>query len=572
MAAPTRVCPSCETPLPAEAGFCPSCGEATPTEISGGTGTVRAPETTDTDEQEYRGRLQRALGESYELRELIGRGGFGAVYAAWDVKLEREVAVKALRHDLFPTSALLERFEREGKTVAKLRHPNILPVYTVGEGEGIVFMVMPRVDGESLKEVLHRGDPIPVPEVLRILSGVADALAAAHEGGVIHRDVKPENIMLEGRDRRVLLMDFGIAKAVDASAHELTGTDMVVGTPYYMSPEQASGERDIDRRTDVFSLGVVGYQLLTGRRPFSGDNARHVLTQLLTAQPVPVTEIVPDVNPKIANVISKCLAKDPEERWQSAAELSATLRRLQGPVEEPPTREAWFEGLLLGGLVPVAYLWGLSGFVAGASEGIFEVSGLLRLSVRLNGLKVLLIAVPLIGVAAIMAHRRGMGPRHLVKVLLRQPRWWTGWYPRTLRGRRTIWPRLPWVLQWHHTMVNALALFYLLLSMPVCVAAVSLRGDSAPRYYVADVPFLRTFDLAAPFFEQRWWLEGVLDNISQMIVVVGYFGILVWLKRKGLRLGEAHAVAGGRAIRANEFSMLFWKRHNDASWLKPPAA
>ena len=274
MAPLVRTCSSCDTPLPAGTSYCHLCGAATPTEIGGETSEIQEVELTDFAEVEYRARLQHALGEDYELRDVIGRGGFGTVYAAWDVKLEREVAVKAIRHDLFATPALLARFEREAKVVAKLRHPNILPIYTVGQGEGIAFMVMPKVDGESLRDVLNRDDTLPVAEAIRILLGAADALGAAHEAGVIHRDVKPENIMLEGRNRRVLLMDFGIAKPADGSPMQLTATGVVVGTPHYMSPEQATGERNVDHRSDVFSLGVVGYQMLTGRRPFDGEECQ----------------------------------------------------------------------------------------------------------------------------------------------------------------------------------------------------------------------------------------------------------------------------------------------------------
>ena len=240
MAAPHRVCPSCETPLPVEAGFCPSCGEATPTEISGETGTVRTPETTDTDEQEYRQRLQRALGDGYELREHVGRGGFADVYKALDIELRREVAVKVLRSDLILSHSLVERFRREAQVVANLRHPNIIPIYSVGQGEGLLYFTMPLVEGETLRAVLKREGKLPVEEANRILIEAAGALATAHESGLVHRDVKPDNIMLEGKERRVFVMDFGIAKVLASEAEGLTQTGMIIGTAQYMSPEQAA--------------------------------------------------------------------------------------------------------------------------------------------------------------------------------------------------------------------------------------------------------------------------------------------------------------------------------------------
>ena len=229
-------------------------------------------ETTDAGEREYRGRLQRALGSGYQLRELIGRGGFGSVYAAWDVKLEREVAVKALRHDLFPTSALLERFERKAKAVAKLRHPNVLPIHFVGEGEGVTYMVMPKIEGESLRAKLTREGQLSAEEAKRIAIEAAGALQAAHDAGIIHRDVKPENILLEGELQTVQLMDFGIAKMVEGVGSGLTATGAAVGTPFYMSPEQAGGDRRIDHRSDIYSLGCVLYEMLAGEPAFTGPS------------------------------------------------------------------------------------------------------------------------------------------------------------------------------------------------------------------------------------------------------------------------------------------------------------
>ena len=322
MNTPTRSCTSCDTPLPDGASYCPACGVATPTEISAQTGEVRSGLTLDANEAEYLERLQRALGENYELRQLIGRGGIGAVYAAWDVKLEREVAVKALRHDLFRTPALVERFEREARAVAKLRHPNILPIYTVGEGEGITFMVMPKIAGESLRAHLDREGQLSVDEAVRIASEAASGLQAAHDAGIVHRDIKPGNFLLEGKERRVLLMDFGIAKVAEGAEVGLTGTGTIVGTPLYMSPEQASGERRINHRSDIYSLGCVLYEMLAGDPPFAGSNMQAIIARHIGENPPSLSVVRPDLPSDLRRWVEKALAKVPADRPLSVGEFA----------------------------------------------------------------------------------------------------------------------------------------------------------------------------------------------------------------------------------------------------------
>jgi len=316
-----RACPQCGEPLPPRAAFCPACGTAAPTQAAD---AQTSPE--DAAEHEFRARLQRALGDGFELRELLGRGGFGVVYAAWERELEREVAVKALRHDLFPTPQLLERFKREARLVAKLRHPNIVPVFSVGEGEGLAYMTMPRLVGESVRTVLAREGPMEVEPALRIAVGAARALETAHAAGVVHRDVKPDNLMLEGPERRVALMDFGIAR-IAAGAAPLTGTGLVIGTPAYMSPEQARGEPDVDHRTDIYALGAVAYEMLVGALPFSGATLGELIYLHVTADPAPLRTVRKDVPADAEAAIMRCLAKDRADRWASAGELADTLRR-----------------------------------------------------------------------------------------------------------------------------------------------------------------------------------------------------------------------------------------------------
>jgi serine/threonine-protein kinase len=332
----TRTCPSCHTPLPGVASFCYVCGTATPTGIDMATGTRIAVTRSGVTAADLRHRVQRVLGPGYELGDRIGAGGFAEVFKAQDLRLKRSVAVKVLRPDLGLTPGMLDRFRREAEVVAALRHPNIVPIYDIGEGDGIAFILMPFIVGDSLRAVMERDGAMSSAEVRRILSEAASGLGAAHDAGVIHRDIKPENIMLEGRELRVLLMDFGIAKAVggeedtpatdEGVAPALTSTGIIVGTPQYMSPEQACGDKTIDARTDQYSLAVVGYRMLSGALPFEGDSTRAVLYQQLVAEPAPISSKVPDVPPAMAAAITRAMAKEPRDRYDSMADFAAALQ------------------------------------------------------------------------------------------------------------------------------------------------------------------------------------------------------------------------------------------------------
>jgi serine/threonine protein kinase len=278
-------------------------------------------------------KLQAALGSSYELGRLLGRGGYAEVFAVRDTRLKRELAIKVLRPDLILTEALVARFRREAEAVAALEHPNIVPIYDVGEGDGICWLVMPLVRGETLKSRLAREQRIAVPESRRILAEAANALQAAHSAGVVHRDIKPENLMLESKTGRVLLMDFGIAKAMDTSGNDrITGTGVVIGTPQYMSPEQAMGSQSPDPRSDQYSLAVVGYQMASGTVPFEGDNVREVIARQMLEEPIPLSRWVPDIPPAMSRAIHQALNKDPKKRFAS---IDAFSRSMQGEIVAP---------------------------------------------------------------------------------------------------------------------------------------------------------------------------------------------------------------------------------------------
>jgi serine/threonine-protein kinase len=280
----------------------------------------------DSDERPLIQRLKEALGKEYTLEGEIGRGGMGVVYRARDERLHRRVAIKVLPPELAFQKEIRERFTREAQTAARLSHPHIVPIHDVGDGSGVVYFIMGLVEGESLGARLKRRGKLPADEVRRIMKETADALSAAHAVSIIHRDIKPDNILLEGTRGRVMVTDFGIAKAVSqASGSTLTGVGVAIGTPQYMSPEQAAGEREIDGRSDVYSLGVVTYQMTSGAVPFNAPTVAGILMKQIT-EPAPLLhETDPHVPEDLSLAIARCLEKDPENRWPTADSLRRAL-------------------------------------------------------------------------------------------------------------------------------------------------------------------------------------------------------------------------------------------------------
>ncbi len=340
----TRECTSCRRPIPAESAVCPHCGADLPTSLIGDAlvpplPTGRGGQGERPESDPLRDRLQAALGAGFELGARLGEGGFGVVYRARDVRLRRDVAVKLLRRELVSTQGFVERFEREAQALAALRHPNIVPVYSIGDNDDLIFLVMPFVSGVTLTEYLREHGRLSLGEAEQILQAVGGALSAAHAVGLVHRDIKPDNIMLEGPKRLPLLMDFGIAKSGQtgggAGAVGLTATGMVMGTPLYMSPEQATADPSVDSRSDIYSLGVLAYQLFTGQLPFTGDSIYAVLNQHLTT-PVPEARTVrPDIPPRISAALRQAMAKKPAERFQHVEDF---LEALEGRGRAAPRR------------------------------------------------------------------------------------------------------------------------------------------------------------------------------------------------------------------------------------------
>jgi serine/threonine-protein kinase len=250
----------------------------------------------------------------------------GVVYCARDKRLKREIAIKILPPELSFRADIRQRFLREAETAAQLNHPNIVPIYTVEEKDNLVYFVMAYIKGDNLGQRLQQHGPIPPVEVRRILREVGDALAYAHHRNVIHRDIKPDNIIIDEETGRAMVTDFGIARALtDSGDSRLTATGMAIGTPAYMSPEQSAGDRAIDGRSDLYSLGVVGYQMLCGQPPFVANNTPSMLVKHLSEKPVPVDERWPDLPPDLARAVMICLEKDPNDRFPSAAAFSAAL-------------------------------------------------------------------------------------------------------------------------------------------------------------------------------------------------------------------------------------------------------
>jgi serine/threonine-protein kinase len=269
-------------------------------------------------------RLRERLSGRYRIERELGRGGMATVYLATDEHHDRSVALKVLHPDLAATLGS-ERFQREIRLAARLQHPHILSVYDSGDADGILWFTMPFVEGASLRERLARERELPIPEAVRIAREVALALDFAHRHGVVHRDIKPENILLI--DGQAMVADFGIARALTGEG-AVTQTGLAVGTPGYMSPEQASGEHALDARADIYALGAVIYEMLAGEPPFTGPNAQAVIARMMTETPRPITAVRSTVPPALATLVAATLAKSPADRPASARAVATTLEEI----------------------------------------------------------------------------------------------------------------------------------------------------------------------------------------------------------------------------------------------------
>ena len=306
-------CFRCHTPIPENSRFCSSCGA----DVSGGDGP-----TSTSSVDIVRERLQRIIQGKYRIERLLGKGGMGQVFLAHDLTLEREVAIKVLPPDVAQDDQVVRRFQQEAKTAAKLDHPNIIPIYRVESEGGLNYFVMKYIQGTSLEDLLEKKEPLPVADIQRILWEAACALGHAHQRGVVHRDVKPANIMFDHHGR-VMLTDFGISKALQA-ATGFTATGMIIGTPHYMAPEQGKGA-PVDGRADQYSLGVVGYRMITAELPFGGDSVHTIIYKHIYEEPPLASAKRPGIPGGLTAAISRALSKDPDLRFPTMEDFATAV-------------------------------------------------------------------------------------------------------------------------------------------------------------------------------------------------------------------------------------------------------
>lgn len=274
-------------------------------------------------------RLQSALGTGYAVTQELGGGGMSRVFLAEERSLGRKIVVKVLPPDL-AADVNAERFRREIQLAAQLQHPHIVPLLSAGQAEGLLYFTMPLIAGESLRAKIAREGALPVTETVRILRDVVDALGHAHGHGIVHRDVKPDNILISGH--HAVVADFGVAKALSAAAEgsSLTSTGLALGTAAYMAPEQASADPQLDHRADLYAVGAVAYEMLTGQAPFRGT-AQQVMARQVAAAPEPVDKIRPSIPAPLALIVMRCLEKYPADRFQTAEELLHHLELIATP-------------------------------------------------------------------------------------------------------------------------------------------------------------------------------------------------------------------------------------------------
>jgi serine/threonine-protein kinase len=343
--------------------------------------------------------LQAAVAGEYSIERELGRGGMGTVYLAREVRLDRLVALKLLPRHLTAVPGVRERFLREARIAARLSHPNIVPVYRVEERGDLVFFAMAYVPGETLAARLQRLGRLPAAECARVLQAVAWALAEAHRHGVVHRDVKPENILIEARSGRPMVVDFGIARGTEAGS--ATGKGELLGTVRFMSPEQFGGAA-VDARSDVYSLGVVGYLAASGQLPFDGGSAVEIFARQATEQPTRLRALVPSLPAGLVLIIERCIARAPEERFPGAQDLAVALEGVGEPtISMPPALRIWLTGreavisvpgFVLFLAVSVLLLSGLQGWrpTSWAWGAVIAIPIAFRLWVRLAALRGLL--------------------------------------------------------------------------------------------------------------------------------------------------------------------------------------
>ncbi len=415
--------------------------------------------------------LEDMLGARYEILDLHGHGGMGLVFCARARALEQLFAIKVLTPDLALTTTARERFRREARLAASLSHPSIVRVFEYDETGEFPYLIMEFVRGESLAHRLrHEGRLLP--EVTRgMLLDLADALDYAHRRGIIHRDLKPENILIGAESGRALLTDFGIAKALSDSSH-LTDSQGRPGTPEYMSPEYAAGEQEIDHRTDLYSLGAVGYTMLAGRPPHQGNGYLSVIARHLTEEPVPLRQLVPEAPEDLVAAISRCLEKQPERRWSDARALHQALAREAGEDEAVSEELRAITGF--GTFVILVLVAALSWAARSWSSG----DGAITAVAAFGGL---LVTIGFLIYARDIA-AKGYALRDVLRVSMWPPKWWGIWWPRVLRRPGDVWECLPRSARL--TRVLLTLMFASMVTWLVAAPSLSDTGRSSLRWLV----------------------------------------------------------------------------------------
>jgi predicted Ser/Thr protein kinase len=439
---------------------------------------VHHPVTTTGERWPISGSLRSYLDVQYELLRTLGAGGMGVVLLARERALERRVAIKVLRPDASTDDESRERFRREARIAARLTHPNIVPLHTFGEVQGELYFVMGYVEGETLAARLEREGRCTPEETQRILSELADALAHAHRAGTVHRDVKPENILLDRESGRALLTDFGIARDL-AGVGALTSTGAIVGTPSYMSPEQVAGDATIDGRSDLYALGVVGYRMLSGTLPFSGANAREVMARHISAAVPPLPAQVVEDAPVLAGAVMRALAKAPTDRWTDAGELTQVLRSDDEAHLLPDALVG------LDGLVPRSVAIGLAtAFALPAMQVLGMIYASLPVALAVGGTIAALSPLAATLGFALVTMKRPEPWRTLLRIGCRPPRWWRAWWPRRFRRPGDVFDRLPpemRVLRSMDTLVVAMSPLFVL----GLIWFVTPAGEAATLQWIA---------------------------------------------------------------------------------------
>ena len=489
--------------------------------------------------------LIAAVGDEYEVIRLIGRGGMGAVYLARDTALERLVAIKVLPPGGATDAGVLERFRREAKTVAKLQHAGIVPLYAFGERRGLCWFVMGYVRGESLGARLDREAPMDVETTRTLIAQVADALDHAHRLGIVHRDIKPDNVLIDDSNGRAMLTDFGIARADRlVASSSLTQVGSVMGTPHYMSPEQATAEPTIDGRSDLYSVGVMAYQMLSGRLPFNGQSFRELLMQHVSAKPVPLSEVAPNVPADLADAVTRCLEKDPEKRF-------ADGKSLRGAVGG----SAYDDNTLTYELAELRHFVAWSVIVI-VQNALFATISALR-ATPLFGLPMWIwLTAPLMIIPYAFkireAMKRGYDWPTIRRVMTLPPPWWWLWWPKAWRRTGDVFDALPQSIKIARYLIYFLT-FMGLIEAPLLVWASDERHGIASALLPAQ----------HSIYDIRWL--GTLDRLTPLFIIIGFLFLFIAAFAASIiiceRVGRRAGLAGfdRRRLAMKPTDSSFWR-------------